>query len=131
VSVITAALRELIAAGLSGDALVAAIARIEAAHLDDIRSRIASKTAVELVGAKAVSRRLDVPHAEWRALRDETLQRDQYRCAYCPAEGVDTVDHVIPLAKGGRSVPENLVAACKPCNSSKRDLLVTEWRGRA
>ena len=44
------------------------------------------------------------------------------RCAYCGRKPKQlTIDHVIPLAKGGSHIPENLVPACKPCNSAKRD----------
>jgi 5-methylcytosine-specific restriction enzyme A len=41
-----------------------------------------------------------------------------------------TVDHVIPIACGGSHTPENLVACCIKCNSSKRSLLPSEWAGR-
>lgn len=37
-----------------------------------------------------------------------------------------TVDHVIPLAKGGKHARSNLAAACRACNCSKRDLLPEE-----
>lgn len=40
-------------------------------------------------------------------------------CAYCGANGKLTLDHVIPLARGGSHRLENLVAACKSCNSRK------------
>ncbi len=51
-------------------------------------------------------------------------------CYYCgekfkPAEL--TMDHLIPLVRGGRSVQGNLVPACKECNSKKKYLLPTEW----
>lgn len=38
-----------------------------------------------------------------------------------------TLDHVVPLIRGGRSVRGNMVAACKDCNSKKRSLLPWEW----
>ena len=44
------------------------------------------------------------------------------RCAYCGKKSDKMeIDHVIPLSKGGTHTPENLVPACKPCNSGKRD----------
>lgn len=44
------------------------------------------------------------------------------RCAYCGKRPSQlTIDHVVPLAKGGTHTPENLVPACKACNSAKRD----------
>ena len=38
-----------------------------------------------------------------------------------------TMDHVIPLAKGGLSKKSNLVPCCKSCNNQKKNLLPTEW----
>lgn len=48
------------------------------------------------------------------------LTRDNYTCAYCGEHG-NTVDHVHPRSKGGRSSWMNLVAACRTCNNRKRD----------
>jgi 5-methylcytosine-specific restriction endonuclease McrA len=48
-------------------------------------------------------------------------------CVYCG--GVATqVDHVRPLTRGGWEHESNLVPACRPCNYSKRNRLLTEWR---
>lgn len=44
-------------------------------------------------------------------------------CHYCGTRSAPmTVDHVIPLARGGRHEIKNLVPACKPCNSAKHAL---------
>ena len=44
------------------------------------------------------------------------------RCAYCGQKSKNlTIDHVIPLSKGGGHVPENIVPACVTCNSAKKD----------
>ena len=51
-------------------------------------------------------------------------------CYYCGRllEPKDlTMDHIIPLARGGRSTKENLVACCKECNNKKKTLLPIEW----
>lgn len=50
-------------------------------------------------------------------------------CHYCgetfpPAEL--TMDHIVPLARGGRSTKGNLVPACKPCNTEKKNKLAFE-----
>ena len=51
-------------------------------------------------------------------------------CYYCqrrvlPAEL--TMDHLIPLVRGGKSTKGNLVPACKECNSKKKYTLPWEW----
>lgn len=47
-------------------------------------------------------------------------------CVYCGAPG-GTIDHVVPVTRGGTNSPENLVSACRSCNSSKKDRLPLEW----
>lgn len=49
-----------------------------------------------------------------------------HRCAYCGGP-YESVDHVIPLARGGSNWPANLRPACAFCNSSKADKLLSEW----
>jgi len=50
-------------------------------------------------------------------------------CAYCeqPVVGLPDPEHVLPLSRGGRNDITNLVAACRPCNTDKGDLTLTEW----
>jgi 5-methylcytosine-specific restriction endonuclease McrA len=43
---------------------------------------------------------------------------------------VATIDHIVPLARGGTNYEGNLTPACRPCNSSKGTLLLVEWRKR-
>ncbi len=38
-----------------------------------------------------------------------------------------TMDHRIPLARGGRSTKDNLVPCCKDCNNKKKNMLSVEW----
>lgn len=56
------------------------------------------------------------------------LDRDKRICRYCgagPLSGGDrTLDHVVPVAKEGRTTFGNLVVACMRCNSMKSDLSV-------
>ena len=58
----------------------------------------------------------------WSKLRREILERDGYLCQLklkpCLVVA-DTVDHVIPRARGGADVASNLQAACGPCNALK------------
>ncbi len=51
-------------------------------------------------------------------------------CHYCGARAGPrglTMDHVIPLIRGGKSTRGNIVPACKECNSKKKSLLPWEW----
>ena len=53
------------------------------------------------------------------------------KCYYCktytPARKL-TMDHVVPLSRGGLSIKSNLVPCCKSCNNLKKNLLPLEWR---
>lgn len=47
-----------------------------------------------------------------------------YDCPYCNQEiskGYDHVDHIMPIAKGGMSVIENMILVCESCNLEKSD----------
>lgn len=63
--------------------------------------------------------------------RAAILARDRYRCQYCGNRGTAfdlTLDHILPRSRGGRSEPENLCAACQPCNQRKGDRTPDEAR---
>ena len=51
-------------------------------------------------------------------------------CYYCgqsiPPREL-TMDHIVPIARGGRSTKGNVVTACKKCNTAKKQLLPMEW----
>lgn len=49
------------------------------------------------------------------------------RCVYCGDPEIDALDHKVPRSKGGADVFENLVPACKACNSHKTWRTVDEW----
>jgi hypothetical protein len=52
------------------------------------------------------------------------------KCHYCERAchpGELTMDHIVPLIRGGRSTRGNVVVACKECNNRKKYLLPVEW----
>jgi 5-methylcytosine-specific restriction endonuclease McrA len=57
-----------------------------------------------------------------RFTRNNIFLRDQYSCQYCgckPPVSHLTMDHVVPVVKGGAKSWENIVTACRPCNLRK------------
>ena len=51
-------------------------------------------------------------------------------CYYCGSHTTHrdlTMDHLIPLSRGGRSTKDNLVPSCKDCNTKKKTMLPVEW----
>lgn len=62
-----------------------------------------------------------VPYRSRASLsRRAVFVRDNFECQYCgrPAENVD---HVVPKSRGGGHTWDNVVAACRPCNSRKEN----------
>jgi len=68
-----------------------------------------------------------------RALRKQNWWKNRIAkgaCHYCgksvPPKEL-TLDHIVPVARGGRSTKGNCVPACKDCNNQKKNLLPIEW----
>lgn len=53
----------------------------------------------------------------WRKLAQSLYGQP---CHWC-GRTADTADHLIPLSRGGTNDPENVVPACRSCNSRKKD----------
>ncbi|MDY6933770.1 MAG: HNH endonuclease signature motif containing protein [Spirochaetota bacterium] len=68
-----------------------------------------------------------------RSLRNSSWWRRKTAtgvCHYCGGKCSPdnlTMDHLIPLSRGGRSEKVNIVPACKDCNNKKKYLLPVEW----
>lgn len=70
-----------------------------------------------------------LPQSRWAKIRNDVFKRDDYTCNYCGSRGKSLeCDHVVPVSRGGSHDLDNLVTACKTCNQSKRDKLLSEWR---
>ncbi len=91
---------------------------------------------------------MDIFHSN---IDDETLKREKSKarllrnsqwwkrrkssglCHYCGAKFAPaelTMDHIVPISRGGKSSKGNTVPACKTCNNQKKDLLPIEWEER-
>jgi len=73
-----------------------------------------------------LARYVRVPHDRTVAVNRRTVfARDGHRCQYCgsPAE---SIDHVLPRSRGGLHSWDNVVAACRRCNTRKEDRLPHE-----
>ena len=80
----------------------------------------------------------DEEHIAREKNKAKELRRSQWwknrrasgRCHYCQdafAPRELTMDHVVPLSRGGRTAKSNVVPCCKECNNQKQDLLPLEW----
>jgi len=68
----------------------------------------------------------DLTEAQWAALRDAWGG-----CAYCGStDGALQRDCVLAISRGGRYTLDNVVPACRSCNTSKCNDEVTSWLRR-
>lgn len=82
-----------------------------------------TRSSEDIERERAVARKL-------RASRWWKRKSSKGRCHYCnrivPPREL-TMDHLIPVVRGGSSEKWNLVPACKDCNNKKKNLLTAEW----
>jgi 5-methylcytosine-specific restriction endonuclease McrA len=57
--------------------------------------------------------------------RRAVFARDHWACQYCGA-AAENLDHVVPKSRGGAHAWDNVVAACRRCNSKKENRLIEE-----
>lgn len=69
---------------------------------------------------------------EMRTLYDDEKVKLNYpqACCYCGSPKLLSIDHLIPQIKGGPDYSDNLVHACRSCNSSKCDSDLLDWCNR-
>lgn len=78
----------------------------------------------EQVISKLAERQSGVYRRFWSAV----VARHGCACVYCGLSVDMTLDHVIPRSRGGSDSVDNLVPACRSCNSSKGARTPDEWR---
>jgi 5-methylcytosine-specific restriction endonuclease McrA len=72
-----------------------------------------------------------VTSAEWQNICATFVNAEgDVTCVYCNRACAVTVDHVVPADRGGRDEPNNVLPACKSCNSSKWSWFIWEWHRR-
>jgi len=83
---------------------------------------------------------MDIPEEEIKRERNKAreMRKSQWWknrtgegiCYYChqrfPPKEL-TLDHIVPLVRGGKTTKGNCVPACKECNNRKKDMLPIEW----
>ena len=106
--------------------------RVEAACDEAIEMRSVSN-GVLIPTVIRLRRYINVPQRGVRWSRHAVLRRDRYTCAYCGVQAGGkqrertlnqrdfTIDHILPVSRGGQGTWVNTVCACSACNQRKAD----------
>ena len=76
---------------------------------------------IRLLRYVKIPRKAEVPFSKKNVYR-----RDDHACQYCGSGDHLTLDHILPLSKGGRTNWENVVCCCRMCNARKGNRLPGE-----
>lgn len=95
----------------------------------DYQSRTRLTRAVDDPRVLRIHRETSAPGlgSKRRAMLRAKWVRQEKPCVYC-GRPADTIDHVLPLVRGGTNYEGNLAPACRRCNSSKSGRMVIEWK---
>jgi hypothetical protein len=87
-------------------------------ELTGVRSEFVASSIVMIRGRHRVPNH----HAHVGLTKYRLFLRDRHICGYCGgrfAESELTVEHILPVSRGGRSLWTNVVTACRSCNTRK------------
>jgi 5-methylcytosine-specific restriction endonuclease McrA len=117
--------------GLSEEQAIAVawmLSEVERATREEVLAHLEPSRESARMRVARYHERLGLSARDWRDIRNQVLERDGRRCAYCGSlEGPFHVDHVVPLIQGGTSDLDNLTVACRACNCGKSGRTPTEW----
>ena len=69
-------------------------------------------------------------NTEYKILPKDLHKIYNSNCWACGSKENISLDHVIPLSKGGTHSVGNMLSLCRSCNSSKSNRFLSEWRYR-
>ena len=100
-------------------------AKADAVH-DSGETLRSERLAVEVPSVIRLRTFVRVPYQRRAAIsRRGVFLRDRGICQYCGRKA-ESIDHIYPRSRGGAHEWENVVAACRPCNTKKRDRLLED-----
>jgi len=96
-------------------------------HLIRYRKSETGKTNIQVKNLKryykTANAKNDFTNIDWQ----NCLKHFENKCAYCEVETKLTQDHFIPVSKNGSLSKENIIPACKFCNTSKSNKDFSLW----
>lgn len=129
---IASLIADLVAAGTAPELVgrvAAALAERPAVVVEKVDQQAERRRAADRErAAEYLSLGWRLPAREWAEISEAVYRRDGFACAYCGSTvGPFSIDHVTPVSRGGTHDFENLVVACRSCNSAKGNRPVHEF----
>lgn len=97
-------------------------------HYDNYRVEWRAKNRLKWNGYRSARRIREKENGIFFITQKEYRKLERDPCFYCGSFDNPTLDHVIPVVRGGKHSIGNLVVACKSCNSRKSKKTIMEWR---
>lgn len=115
--------------GTIGEYLYRAYANLAMAHAAVAAGMPAYVAAHYAIRSRVFRELTEGPMRPRSIVDEERLKLSPSRaCCYCGTEEVPlTLDHLVPTAQGGPDTADNIVWACRPCNSSKGPRDLVRW----
>ena len=76
---------------------------------------------------KKRAKRRGLAHSATLTDYKQVLDSHQGRCSYCGVQAILTIDHIIPMSRGGGHIRSNIAFACFNCNQKKDSMMVDEF----
>lgn len=97
-------------------------------HYDNYRAKWREENRLKWNAYRSTRRIREKQNGIFLITPKEYRRLEQSPCFYCGSYENPTIDHVVPIVRGGKHSIGNIVVACKSCNSQKNRKTITEWR---
>ena len=97
-------------------------------YIDSYQTEWRKKNRLKWNSYRSARRLKEKENGIYLILDKEFKKLNNQLCFYCGSDHKLTMDHIIPIVRGGRHSIGNLVVACKTCNSQKGSKTIQEWR---
>ena len=97
-------------------------------YYDNSRAEWRKKNRLKWNNYRSIRRAREKQNGIFLILDKEFKKLNNEICFYCGSDNKLTIDHIIPIVRGGQHSIGNILISCKTCNSQKGSKTIQEWR---